>query len=333
MTQNSHHINRVLHPVVDFEGRDLYLHRRSQQHDPSVWKRYSGKIPISWSEIARQKGHRIHARLRDRNHLALQCLKCGALTAHRVFALRTSAVRCEQCASSMRQQQAESVGLTFVRTDPVDRHYAFYRAMCGHELRRQMKLLDRVETGDTGLRCEICLDNREKAEADERGWKRLGRDPNGDLSYRLYRHACGHEQRIAIVNMRHGQCDCANCGESWASKPSFLYIFRISIPENNFDVLKFGYSGRPDKRLKHQLGLPETAQAEVLRTVAIESGHLACRLEKQIHVRLKKNFPDSVVSPVEYADLMNVSSEIYSCGLLPVLERVLDRIERLLPMT
>lgn len=325
----SHQLNRVLHPVVDFEGRDLHIHRRSQHHDPKVWQvRYPGQPLPEWEDIARSKGFRIHARVRDKNHLALECLSCGGLTAQRVFALRTARIRCEDCASQKRSTLADTIGLEFIERDPADHQYAFYRAACGHRIRRQREFIDRVADGVCQVRCEICLQDKERAEAEARGWEWQGPDPDGNDNYRLYRHSCGHDQRIARVNMKFGQCDCAGCGESWSSKPSFLYLFRIRIPDKGLDCVKFGYSGRPDKRLRHQLSLPKSAKSDVLRTVAIKTGHAACRLEKSAHARLRRRFPECVVSPERYVGLINVSSEIYSPALLPKLQRLLDDIEQ-----
>ncbi len=51
---------------------------------------------------------------------------------------------------------------------------------------------------------------------------RLGRDPKGNPNYRVYRHSCGHSQRVARVNMSWGQVQCAGCGG--LGTPGFLHL-------------------------------------------------------------------------------------------------------------
>ena len=82
----------------------------------------------------------------------------------------------------------------------------------------------------SGLRCATCHAAREAAEARRFGWQRLGPCPSGRPNYRLYRHRCGHVQRVAQANMLWGQCDCAGCGQGWSARPSFLYLFEIHLP-------------------------------------------------------------------------------------------------------
>jgi len=148
----------------------------------------------------------------------------------------------------------------------------------------------------------------------------------GNPNYRLYRHPCGHDQRVARINMRHGQCDCTRCGESWSSKPSTIYLARISLPGLLGDVIKFGYSARPHKRFKHQLGLPKTARVQFLRLLDMSSGHAACAAEKAANARLARDHLSQVVPHAVYRELINVRSEIYWPTLVPVIHNEMDRI-------
>ena len=124
---------------------------------------------------------------------------------------------------------AAAAGVTFLGPDPDRRGYGRFRAPCGHVLQRQFELIERVAKGATGLRCETCHAEREASEARRFGWERLGHCPSGRPNYRLYRHTCGHVQRVAQANMLWGQCDCAGCGLGWNAKPSFLYLLRRVI--------------------------------------------------------------------------------------------------------
>lgn len=313
--------------VIKDKSNPLYIPHRSRNVAPGAWSDYPRSIPDHWHDLARAKGFRIDRRVRDRGHLALQCLTCGAHTAVKIAALRTSAVRCGGCAARLRDANAQGADLVFLRRDENDHHYGVFRAACGHEVRRQFALIERVRAGETGIRCGACLVAREEAEARGNGWQRIGTDPQGNPNYRLYRHACGHEQRIARINMRHGQCDCASCGESWSSKPSTIYLARIVLPEVGLEVLKFGYSANPKRRFRHQLGLSPSARVTLIRLLDMPTGHAACSEEKAANARLARDYPDSVVPHALYASLINVRSEIYTPDLLPRIQREMDAIE------
>jgi len=312
--------------VIPDKPTPLYIPHRSRNVAPELWSDYPCTIPDHWHDLARGKGFCIDRRVRDRNHLALQCLTCGSHTAVKIAALRSSAVRCGGCAARLRDTNAQDADLVFLRRDEGDHSYGFFRASCGHEIRRQFGLIERVRAGETGIRCGICLIAREEDEARANGWERLGADPMGNPNYRLYRHACGHEQRIARVNMRNSQCDCSGCGESWSSKPSTIYLARIVLP-TGLEVLKFGYSANPKRRFKHQLGLSTYARVTMLRLLSMPTGHMACAEEKAANARLARDYPESVVPHALYADLINVRSEIYTPDLLSRIEQEMDRIE------
>ena len=79
-------------------------------------------------------------------------------------------------------------------------------------------------------------------------------------------------------------------------------------------------------RLRHQLLRDKTLPAELLRIVPVESGHLACRIEKRLHARLKRDVPGAVVPRKRFETVLKVGSEIYEDWLLEYLHRQLDQI-------
>ncbi len=289
-----------------------------------------GPVHAHWRTMAADKVLDLITRIRDRYHLQLRCRTCGGGVTAKLFTLMRSQPLCPHCLAARRSAVAAAAGVTFLGPDP-DRHgYGRFRAPCGHILSRQFELIERVAKGQNGLRCETCHNAREAAEARRFGWERLGHCPSGRPNYRLYRHTCGHVQRVAQANMLWGQCDCAGCGLGWNAKPSFLYLLRIFLPAGPDrparHYLKLGYSAHPVKRHRHQLGLARDAQVEVLRVLAMASGHLACTAEQAAHRRLTRAHPEAVVPAAELAGTMNVVREIYRPALLPVLEAELDRI-------
>ncbi|MBT0781477.1 hypothetical protein [Paracoccus sp. pheM1] len=305
--------SHVLHDLLSVSDLPLVIH--------------PGKLHTHWADAARSKGFTLIARVRDRLHVALHCQTCGGVHVARHSVVMTAQPLCPHCIEARWRATAIAAGLTWLGRDTNHRHYGYYGLPCGHEVRRQFSFVERVASGEVAARCETCLVYREEAEALRFGWTRLGRAPQGNPSYRLYRHGCGHEQRIARANLQWGQCDCAGCGQSWTAKPSYIYLLDIRHPGTRRHYLKLGYSSHPVKRHKHQLGLPKNAEVEVLRVVAMPTGHDACAREKAAHAFLKRAHPDAVVSHPEYADLMNVVSEIYRPGSLSILQQTLDGIE------
>jgi hypothetical protein len=317
--------------IVTDHGRQLYVPHRSRHVPANVWADFKRAVPETWKAMARDKGFRIDRRVRDRMHLALECRDCGALTAHKVFTLRTARPRCGGCAEADRVARAAQAGLTFLHRDKTDRHYGIFRAPCGHAVRRQWELVERVISGSTDVRCEICLQQREAEEARRQGWLWLGRDPAGNPSYRLYRHHCGQIQRIARANLQWGQCDCARCGKSWAAKPSFIYLLGLEFTDGTPRLIKLGYSKHPVKRWKHQLKLPKSARVEVIRIIAMPTGHDASGTERAAHAVLLRQHPDFAVPTQIYADVLNVTSEVYWPAAEEVINTLLDEIEARYP--
>ena len=291
---------------------------------------FEGPIRPHWQNTARAKGLEIIGRVRDRYHLHLRCAACAGTHVSKLFVLMSARPLCPHCLAARRRATAEAAGVTFLHQDPEASLYGIYRAACGHTIRRQFELIDRVARGETGICCKTCLAQREQQEAAQYGWQRLGPDLSRGKNYRLYRHGCGHVQSIAQANMLWGQCDCAGCGESWSSRPSFIYLFDIWLPADgdapSRRYLKLGYSGHPIKRHRHQLGLPPDTRVEVLRVVPMPTGHAACGAEKAAHSRLARAHPEAVVPAAELAGRVTVKSEIYRPRLRSVLEAEMDRI-------
>ena len=290
---------------------------------------YDAPLPDTWVRAATEKGYRVAARVIDRYHVALACALCGALNKTHAFTLRQNQPVCKGCQFARRQAEAQWVGLVYVGRDPDDPHYGRYRVTeCGHEVRRQFELIKRVLDGATAVRCEICHRVREQEEARDRGWRLVRPDPDGDPNYRLYVHedGCGTTQRIARANMQTGRFACRVCSDVWTAEPSALYLMAFSPPARR-PVLKLGMSRDPESRMRYQLGLPDHVEARILRTVPMETGRAALIEEKRLHGVLRRNYPEAVVPPEEFADYLRVVSEIYDVSLEPVILGLLDRVE------
>ncbi len=324
MNLNSHHPRRQ---------SSLPQHRNTLTVDqdsshPEQFAPYPGTIHAHWQTTAHAKGFEITSRILDRYHLALRCRECGHVHASRIFTVISAQPLCPACMLARLQRDAEAAGVTHLRRDPEHRQYSFYRASCGHDVRRQHEIIRRVAAGVTDLRCETCHAATEAREARKRGWMLVGPDPEGDPNYRFYTHAdgCGALQRIARVNMRTGRFECASCGEGWAASRSYLYAMSFTLA-NGRDLVKLGYSRDPESRLLHQLRIDRTMPCRILRTVEMASGHQAIRTEKALHGLLRGAHPEAVVDPASYRGQIRVRSEIYDATLTPLVLAVLDGIE------
>ena len=290
---------------------------------------YDAPLPGSWVRAGAEKNYRLVARVIDRYSVALECQVCGSLNLARAFTVKQCQPVCKGCQFRKRQEEAQSIGLVYLGRDPDDPHYGRYRVTtCGHEIRRQIEIIERVAAGETGLRCEVCHRAREEEEARVRGWRLVGPDLEGDSAYRLYVHedGCGATQRIARANMQTGRFACGTCGDVWSAEPSALYLMRFSYPGRQ-PVLKLGMSRDPDSRMRHQLGLPDHVEARILRIVPMETGRAALVAEKRLHGELRRDHPEAVVPSEEFADYLRVVSEIYDISLEPVILEMLDRVE------
>lgn len=312
--------------------KPLYTPRRSRHVAAADWSEYPRRVPAAWRKIAKQKGYRIDRRVRDRLHVALECLTCGAQTAHRVYTMRSAQPACGGCQEAARLSDAAKAGFTLGARDEAHRHYASYTLPCGHETRLQRGRVARLAAegpalGRDGYHCEICHKAKLADQAAKWGWTVIGDDTEGDANYRLLAHdACGHQQRVATGNIETGRWNCGGCGECWSAAPSALYLMRFRVPGRGVYV-KLGYSRNPESRLRYQLGLRNDVEAELIDEVPTPSGQVALRLERSLHRQLKAEHPGMVIPRADLAEWINVTSEIYAAEAEPIIRRLLDDVE------
>ncbi|RYH01014.1 hypothetical protein EU805_15515 [Salipiger sp. IMCC34102] len=278
----------------------------------------------SWIEGAADDGFDLLGRARDRYHGVLRCRSCETLSLTRINVFRDHTAPCRACIRDRREADAATLGAELLGPDPRDRHYGHYRLSCGHTVRRQFHRMTTAAAGGHAIDCETCREVRYADEARAFGWTLVGPATSGRSGYRRYRHGCGHGQDISIGNMAWGDCSCGGCGTDWSGQPSFVYLFRIDLA--GLPVVKLGYSARPAKRLRHQLGIDRAVRTEVLRVVQMASGNLAVRDESACHRHMREAHPGAIVPKAVFGDAINTQGEIYHATALPVLQALLDRI-------
>ena len=304
--------------------------RLSRSANPT-YRPFTGTIPPKWHKAARKNGFTLIGRVKDRLHVALLCHVCGCTHAKRVSVVLGYSPECPHCIKHQRIEFARTVGAVLLGRDPKNRHYGHYRLACGHQVRRQFHRVALAANGGHNLGCETCREDRYRAQARKFGWDLLGPTSSGKSGYRSYRHTCGNTQNIMVGNMLWGDCACSRCSLGRTAQPSHIYLFQIGLP--GLPVIKLGYSARPAKRLKHQLGIDKGIATEVLRVVNLPTGHEARTEEEHMHRTLTAQFPDMVVVKDEYGDAINVTREIYRPEAASIIHRFLDEIETRFPDT
>lgn len=299
--------------------------RRSRRAtDRAATLAFRRPIPDRLYDDARGKGFVLIGRGRRSADMMLQCVTCRQLQQVRRSVLINNALECKNCLWMRRFDDAMASGATILLPHPSSHKIASIALSCGHVVQRQYNRLSMAAKGGHALGCETCREAQYVAQADGSGWDLAGPPCSGKIGYRRYRHHCGHCQDHAIVNVDNRQVDCANCGESWVSKPSCIYLFQIELIDRA--VLKFGYSSNPARRLRHQLGDAARLTGKILRVIDLESGHAAMTAEMQGHRFLHQNHGDLVVKAPLFAGQIKSKSEIYDLSAEHIIRDLMDRI-------
>ena len=287
---------------------------------------FQGARPAHWKDAATQKGFELIGRAKDRLHVVLGCKVCGAPTLKRVSVVLGHNPECPHCIQARRSAAARAIGAELVGADPKgNRHYGLFRFGCGHTDRRQYHRIEAAAAGGHQASCSACIEDRYAEEAQCHEWQLIGPTVHKGLNYRRYQHVCGHCQDVAVVNMRNGDLDCAGCGETWASKPSEIYILAFTLP--TLPVIKLGYSSNSTFRMRQVQCNPDLTRGSLLRKIDVETGHRAICVEKALHSHIRRNRPDLIVPPEIFRDHIRTTSEVYHRHGKPYIEALLDAVE------
>ena len=287
---------------------------------------FKGPRPAHWKDAATQKGFELIGRAKDRLHVVLGCKVCGVPTLKRVSVVLGHNPECPHCIQARRSAAARAIGAELVGADPKgNRHYGLFRFGCGHTDRRQYHRIEAAAAGGHQASCSACIEDRYAEEAQCHEWQLIGPTVRKGLNYRRYQHVCGHCQDVAVVNMRNGDLDCAGCGETWASKPSEIYILAFTLP--TLPVIKLGYSSNSTFRMRQVQRDPDQTRGSLLRKIDIETGHRAICVEKALHSHIRRNRPDLIVPPELFRDHIRTTSEVYHRHGKPYIEALLDAVK------
>ena len=281
-------------------------------------------LPQHLFAVAQQKGFTLVGRGRRPADLKLRCGQCQQQLQVRRSVLLNNAPQCNHCLWRKRFDDAMAAGATIVAPHHSNHKIATLALSCGHSVERQYGRLSAAAKGGHSVGCAACREARYVAQAQGSGWTLIGPTSRNMSGYRQYRHHCGHCQDHAIVNIDNMQIDCAGCGETWASKPSHIYLFQIELTDRS--VLKLGYSSNPTRRLRQQLGDAARKTGQILRVIDLETGHAALKAEKRAHHTLRKRHPELVINPSVFADQITTKSEIYAPSAKARILALMDQI-------
>jgi hypothetical protein len=130
-------------------------------------------------------------------------LPCGHEQDIGTSSMRSGGFRCQTCLKNKLIEEAESRECVLLGPGS-SKNYRTYRLECGHE--------QEIHTGSMRsgeFRCQICIVNRLREEAEAQGCDLLG--PGRDKDCRTYLLPCGHQQIVYCHNIRIGQFRCQTC--------------------------------------------------------------------------------------------------------------------------
>ncbi|MFY8272592.1 hypothetical protein AAEU32_00355 [Pseudoalteromonas sp. SSDWG2] len=219
---------------------------------------------------------------KNKNYRTYECKTCGHTQELKPNHVRDDNFRCNKCLLDKLKQEAEAVGLTLIGLGERKNYKEYKFKDCGH-----MQELSPARVRDNQFRCQTCLSDRLKQEAEKVGLILIGEAKEKAKGYRTYEFKnCGHTQVIDIGCVRNNSFICQTCEDTSFSQPSNIYLIKISNDGKSW--LKLGYAKVVNNRYK-EYGLPNSALIEEVLVVPIATGKAARELELEIHKRYKKD--------------------------------------------
>lgn len=234
---------------------------------------------------------------------------CGHTQQFAMGTMRNEPVRCMNCWIEKSKNEAIMQGWVWVEYKGSGK--ALYQHHCGNFQEHHMSNMR-----DGSPQCQHCWVEKTRNEAKVLGWEWVKQT---GVHHSLYRHSCGNTQEMWMGNVRRGAGMCHACEESWATKPSNMYLLRITI-QNGPVFLKLGIARNVSVRITNY-GLPEGASVVILHTIAYAKGKDAVKHEKIIHRTVVHNTGAERFDASDYMDSGHTECYVDS----PETERVLTQ--------
>jgi len=189
---------------------------------------------------------------------------------------------CLACYEEKLFTDAEKIGMTYLgaalHSKGVFRHYMFNS--CGHK-----RDVNAACVGRGAVVCQDCVVDKYKSEAKAVGLTYNGAATDRPDIKRNYIMECGHTKDIRMSHVRDGSWTCTDCGNTHYTKPSKVYLLKITSPE--FSWLKLGYAKDIDIR-SSSYGLPKGSVVDTLFFMDVITGLAAMHIEKKLHYEFKQ---------------------------------------------
>lgn len=142
-----------------------------------------------------------------------------------------------------------------------------------------------------------------------------------DYRYKLFKLPCSCEKKLRIDHAADGSFLCGNCSDSHYTKPSFVYLLKITYED--FSWLKLGFAKNLRLR-KNGYGLVKGCEIEEVSSVYFDKGYEAMLFEKALHAKYKSRRLDKN-KMTEYHTFSG-QTECYSVDLLSELDSELKSL-------
>jgi hypothetical protein len=276
---------KIRNAVIDGEGKDRnYRSYRlacghSQQIQMGDMRKGNFKcrtcLDKKLNEEANARNAVIDGEGKDKNHRSYK-LSCGHSQQIPMSKMRSGVFKCKTCFENKLTQEALS------RNAKIDgkgknNQSRSYQLACGH-----LQNIPMANMRSGGFKCKTCFENKLKEEANIFGAVIDRKGKNAHLLW--YKLSCGHHQEVHISSMRSGIFVCQTCEDTWATKPSNVYVHSISIKGKT--IIKIGRAQNVERRIKGY-GLPAEAIVKTFLELPTKTGKDAGDIEIKVLKKFK----------------------------------------------
>ena len=185
--------------------------------------------------------------------------------------------RCQVCYEEELRVKAQEQGLTYVGKSDLSgiyRRYRFNTCLHTKDIAAQCVAVGRFE-------CKDCITEEKEQLCKDNGLMVVDKHEDRYWTFKL---PCNHFKKLRVDHAVDDSWLCDECGDSHYTKPSIVYLYKFSCPD--FEWLKLGFSRNLSIR-KTNYKTPKDCKAELLYSLAVETGAKAQSIEKSIHGKLK----------------------------------------------
>jgi len=233
------------------------------------------KSDIAHEGVYLAHGLKVIGNGKDSHHRLFQFIDCLHEQDARISAVKIGNFRCQTCLDDKLAKEANENGLELLEIfrNGTQTFGKYIFTECGHH--------QDIRCGDVrkgkDFKCQQCFQEKIHSEASAVGLELIETFRRAKATYGRYKFIeCGHTHEIACTAVRSGEFKCRTCGQTWANRPSNLYLHRIE--HGTTTLLKFGRARNVERRAV-QYGLAVGSELKILEVWPISTGIEADRIE------------------------------------------------------